>query len=354
MSKFIYRKFTRLFLLSVVINLSINAFIWSFFTKRLLVKNDNYSAGDLARLGYVSEVVCNKRNYFDLPKRHIPNYKYSNQAIDVVVVGDSFADGCGGLNPFFQDYIASAHNFNVLNIPRYKELSSFETAIMLVNSGYLNKVKPKYFILECVERRVIDMIGKDIDFYRDASYPEVETYFKEKFEARLPEVMFINTGNYNFLLFRLLYNFSDNALFSKTVIKHLGRPYFTGPHGDRLLFYIEDLAKINLSNEVSLIKVNDNLNKLAKILREKGIKFYFMPAPDKYNIYSEFISRNNLPRSTFFEHLRNFYKEYYFIDTKEMLVKAIKEGEKDIYHIDDTHWTWKAPKINFDNFTFEN
>ena len=85
--------------------------------------------------------------------------------------------------------------------------------------------------------------------------------------------------------------------------------------------------------------MNDNLNILASLLKKRGITLIFMPVVDKYNLYADCISNNDLPISTFFEKFRQQKKSYRFIDTKEILHASVKKGMKDVYHPDDTHWS---------------
>jgi hypothetical protein len=78
-----------------------------------------------------------------------------------------------------------------------------------------------------------------------------------------------------------------------------------------------------------------------------------MPPADKYTIYSEYIANNPYPPSTFFELLRPLPKKYIFVDTKAVLSQAVKNGEKDIYYSDDTHWSWKASKLIAESMRFK-
>ena len=99
--------------------------------------------------------------------------------------------------------------------------------------------------------------------------------------------------------------------------------------------------------------MNDNLNLLSKKFKEKGIIFYFMPAVDKYDLYSKYIIDNNYPESTFFEKLRPLKKDYRFIDTKTILLKELQKGEKDVFYSDDTHWSYKASEAIFKKIKFD-
>jgi hypothetical protein len=98
--------------------------------------------------------------------------------------------------------------------------------------------------------------------------------------------------------------------------------------------------------------MNDNLNFLQNILNKKGIELYFIPAPDKYNLYSNYIVNNGYPKSRLFEILRPLVKEYNFIDTKVILDKMLEDGVLDVYHVDDTHWNYIGREAIFSTINF--
>jgi lysophospholipase L1-like esterase len=124
----------------------------------------------------------------------------------------------------------------------------------------------------------------------------------------------------------------------------LSTSLFSVPRDKRLLFFHQDLEMISRSNAASVAAVNQNMNTLARKLRQKGIALYFLPAPNKYTVYYDHFVDRTLPPSLFFELLRTLPKEYTFIDTKKLLVEEVNKGEKDVYYSDDTHWSWKAAK----------
>jgi hypothetical protein len=88
---------------------------------------------------------------------------------------------------------------------------------------------------------------------------------------------------------------------------------------------------------------------LAQKLKEKSIQLIFMPAVNKYDLYSSFIINNKYPMDPFFDRIRTLEKDYIFIDTKDILLKQLNKGEKDIYYIDDTHWSYKSSDIVTDD-----
>lgn len=155
---------------------------------------------------------------------------------------------------------------------------------------------------------------------------------------------FLNAGNFKFIFNGILYRFSDNAFFSSVYIRDLDAPFFSVKNDRRLLFYRDDIKSIPNATKQNIRSLNDNINNVADLLRRKGITLYFMPAADKYNMYSDHIVANPYPKSVFFELLREMPKRYVFVDTKAILSEEIRKGEKDIYYADDTHWSWKAVK----------
>jgi hypothetical protein len=72
-----------------------------------------------------------------------------------------------------------------------------------------------------------------------------------------------------------------------------------------------------------------------------------MPIVDKLNLYEPYLLQHRYPRSIFFEELRKLPRDYLLIDTKEILSRSLEKGELDIFHQDDSHWTWKASQAIF-------
>jgi hypothetical protein len=133
----------------------------------------------------------------------------------------------------------------------------------------------------------------------------------------------------------------------------LNQSLFSGPNGNKFLFYHIDIERTRKATDQAIKKLNDNFNTLAEKMAEKNIKLIFMPAVDKFNLYYDNILKNRYAPSVFFEKLRKLPKKYYFVDTKEILLKEIKKGEKDIYYQDDTHWSWKGSQAIINHLKFE-
>jgi len=352
-----YKKLTFIFAGIVGLFLAINAITWFGFVKPLFYGNNSVDiVGESGRVGYTSKGFFPRKIYTDLPKKHIDFKDYKNQKIDIITIGDSFSKGGGGgKNSFYQDYIATYNNKNVLNI-KFEDFdlnpelhNNFHLVFMLLNAGYFDKIKPKYLIYQSVERHCIERMDIDVD--QNLKLPKTSSHAEEgePFPKNLP---FVNIANLKYLTNSILYNFSDNAFGSQIYMKKLDKPLFSSKYPTTLLFYYKDLDRIANSTDERVKKTNDNLNLLSAKLKEKGIKLYFMPTVDKYDLYSPYIIRNTHPQSVFFEKLRPLKKDYEFIDTKEILSKELEKGTKDVFYSDDTHWSYKASEAIFKKIKF--
>ncbi len=357
------KKFVYIFSSVLFLFLSYNLIVWNFYTEKLLSGNTSSVSGDLARMGYISELAVRKKTENTLPVKHIPGKLYDGSKVDMITIGDSFSNGGGGgKNAHYQDHIATLSDLKVLNLPNYQEKtrSYIETAYILLNSGFLEQSGVKYVLIQSVERKIVQRFLTNVDSTFNDSLENIYKFYKFDFKKKktkkssnkidktnvnyVPETPFINNGNIKFVLYNTLYNFSDNAFISQVYRTKLSKELFS--KGDKdLLFYKNDLSRIYMNTEENVKIVNKNLNDLAEALNKKGIRLIFMPAVNKYDLYSSFIKNNPYPKDLFFDNLRKFDKKYIFIDTKKILLERLMAGEKDMYHVDDTHWSGKAAKL---------
>jgi hypothetical protein len=360
---------SKTFVLSIGILLGVyllfNLLVWTRFTRYLLA-NPDCKGGDLSRLGYIrSSMVC-KETGNNLPRRHLEEHEYTGQKIGVVTIGDSFSSGGGGgLNSYYQDYLASLSNLNVLNIMRYKRLDLISTVSLLNINGYLDRIRPEHILIECSEKACLNDMPETIDFSRGISEKELELYGRVEYYGKesgqnssagtgsVPfRLDFISDANFKLARNGILYHFSDNAFYSQVYKARLQQPFFTVAAPDTLLFLDKDIKSRHNITPERIRRMNDYLNSLADRLAVKGIGLSFMPVVDKYDLYSIYILNRKYPESPFFEEFRTLPKRYRFIDTKALLREELARGEKDLFYADDSHWNWKASRKIFTATTF--
>jgi hypothetical protein len=354
-----FRRFTIGISLVLIVYVGLNALIWFGWTREITDPRRN--GGDLLRIGYILGNMAKRQNVDDLPKQHIKVNEYRRQHVDLVTVGDSFSiGGGGGRNSHYQDYIASLQGMTVLNVPSnvFRKsggagVAPITTLSKLINSGYLDIIKPKYLLLESVERLAIQRCTQYYSMHTTASPEEIDRSFhewrslgKQKNDKRTP-FRFINNGNWKFIGNNVQYHFKDEARNSEVIISKLTRRFFSTGQGDKLIFIGDDSKSCSFSTPASVAEANRNLNHLASVLKAKGIVLVFMPVVDKLTLYEPYLQKHRYPKSIFFEELRKLPKDYLFIDTKEILARKLEKGELDIYHQDDSHWTWKASEAIF-------
>ncbi len=354
-----YRKFTIFVLSFLLFFVLLNLVVWKCCTEVLFTKK--YDGGDFARMGYALGSRQYRKVVNDLPKRHISLREYDGRKVDVMTIGDSFSMGGGeGRNSYYQDFISTINNNSVLNIYPYPTgdrvagFSPISTLAVLINNGDLDRIKPRYILIESVVRYCIPRYGKELDLSATDSPAAIRRYYAETTYRLdyLPKVGFINDGNFKFFYYNLLYRFSDNGFRGKIYRRKLSKSLFSARADDELLFFYEDLTMLPYINSRTVGAVNETFNRLADILGKKGIKLYFMPIVDKYDLYREFIVDNPYPENRFFDELRRLPRRYTLIDTKAILLPMVRAGEKDVYFADDSHWTWKAAKKVFETVRF--
>ncbi len=331
-------KYVFIFLSVVVCYIAAHGVIWAFWTKDILSPKGDMTVGDQVRLSYMKAYSRPKKLTIDLPKQHSA-YPLINNA-EVVTIGDSFSSGgAGGVNPFYQDFIASIWDVNVANI-KPLSIGMLETVVFLLESGELERLGTKHIVVESVERSCIPRFAKSIIL---PSKNKFDIYLEElrkssSYKYKESGVSFINNLNFKAILYSFLYHFHRRAYFSKVDVHRLERPLFSEKDGKTLLTYCDDIDCIQDVSFESVQKLNDNLNFLQDKLKEKGIELHFMPCVDKYDLYSPYIS-GKVSKNPFFEYLDAQPKNYHLINTKKILSELVEKNVKDVFYGDDSHWS---------------
>ncbi|MDX4064301.1 hypothetical protein Q6A84_08880 [Aliarcobacter skirrowii] len=348
-----FKRITFLWLLLISIFLIFNFLIFFNFTNKVYPSTSKTTIGDLARMSYLVDIVQDRKNIVDLGKVHLSQNDYINQNIEILTIGDSFSNGgAGGKNSYYQDYISTFYNKNVLNLNPQKidNTSNYiEIISLFANSDYLEKMGVKYVLVESVQREsLVRFANNDLNFsiknnnnLKSIFENFKQTYTIEELHTFKPSI--INNLNFNAFFYNMKYYVKGyGKLNSSVYVEKLNKELFTSKSRSKLVFFHDDIKKLSLETKENIELLNQNFNNLAAILEKKGIKLIFMPAVDKYNLYRPYIVSNNYKESIFFEYLSTLDKKYIFINTKEILLKSLENDEKDIFYADDTHWSYKA------------
>ena len=322
--------------------------IYFLFTSKVLNVTPPKYIGDLARLSYQGEFIDVRMHEVTLPKEHLEGADYRGQPVDILTVGDSFSNGgASGINPYYQDYIASEQGLSVLNIRTLKATGDnvAQTLIALERSGMLDAIHPRAVILGTGSREIVRRFGGTLTWESPLSAEAVRAEMAqmrrhELARYQLQNVPILNTANYKFLYYTLGY--LEKPCMGKVCRLELKRKLFSVERGDGLLLYRKTVENIPQITEKSIARVNDNINAIARRLRAKGIDLYFLVAVSKYDLYHDEIAANPFPEDPLFDLLEAQKKEYRLINTKHILKPLVERGEMDVFYADDTHWSYKA------------
>lgn len=350
------KKYTLIFVSMFGLFFIANLIIWYGFNGQSSKGADGH--GDLLRMGNLHFVPSETTQvHYETPYTDFKTYVSTNsqETYDVLTIGDSFSNGGGGAA--YQGELIQKFNLSVINLcifPYYK-YDVFTLFHILDKFGYLDRIQPKIIILECVERytqtksHLSDPSSPPKDYENDPLPTELSKTEDHENTSDRHQIFsnYMVKSNRIYLkdqkrFFRHSYRLSSSA----DRIPLTNDCFSANSRENQLIFMDEDLDY--LEHPVDVNRVNDNLNRLAEMLHEKGIQLVFLSAPDKFDVYYPQLSdewKAQWPENPFFDEMDAVQKNYIFIDSRKLLREAVASGEKDVYWSDDTHWSWKAHQI---------
>jgi hypothetical protein len=307
---------------------------------------NNYISGDLGKLG---GIPFGKKYNQDLEKNyltkkltidtlinlnHQQKLRFGNNVI--LTIGDSFS----GLGIFgYPNYLATLSGYDIVNIKRRNNLDPDPTnpvnldpvirTISFLNNNSIDSIACKIVIIETVDRNAISRLA-NADFEQNDSIGISKTLQKRKINKA-------NTSLYKLCSWiRLQFNY-DNS-----VLKYqLKGDYFTHKFFSNQLFCFQDDFVFKRTTKREIEQAEKNLFLLNKKFSEKGIKLIFLIAADKYDVYRPFLKDDSLPIDTTTDGL-SMLPDVCVINTKPLLQSMVQKGIKDVFLVNDSHWSYKA------------
>ncbi len=325
-------------------------FFWHFVTKPIFYGYDSH--GDLSRLGSVAINPPLTHN-ITYKKHHTELRDYlatkSSAKFSVLTVGDSYSDGIGGA--YYQDYLADKYDMSIINSAGTKRYNSWYQLLYLVQFGYLDELGIDTIIFEIGERGLPQLatVPPPPNISREEYEKDRMAYREPTAQDMVPPYALLTTtmgsANINFLKNRHYAQNHEYAASEKVFKEKLSAPFFTNAGAEDIIyFYYEDYLYLN--GRPNYVAINDKLNDLSNKLAKKGIRFVFLPIPDKSDLYYPYFARDRgIAENDLFDAIGHLPKQYIFIDSKKVLREAAAKGEKDLFWADDTHWSFKAQQI---------
>jgi hypothetical protein len=308
---------------------------------------------DLLRLGYIIDLNPNYyKTTFSKTLEQKINYtlvseKPIRRKFKVMTIGDSFSEQFGY---GYKNYLSKNEASKVLHLDRFLANNQIETLYQLAQGDFFEQYELEYVILQNIERNFITNI-EDINLKKKLTIDELNVLIAKKplNETRSAGFKFPSNTVLKFPFYTMQYFLKETYLFEGTVYKTALSKHFFSVDNQELLFYYNDVVSAKKNNIADNVRqLNTILNDLNTLLKKKNVKLIVLPAPDKYDLYYDYIVNTlKLPKPMFFEHLKKMPKDYIYIDSKSVLSAALANNrQKDIYFFNDTHWSpWASQLI---------
>lgn len=298
-------------------------------------------SGDIGILGQIpfgSEYTSRMDSIYPCTSRHVKNIYYDEinetESQPIFTIGDSFSaqDTLG-----YQQFIGESWNKTIYNI-LHPDNTAEELFCQLLNSAKIPE--GSIVIVESVERSMIKRLNE----------VDIESTLPNTPITKLPEGK--TDGKMNLLSgaaakLRLALGYKKPVVQYSTTEDLFSHPTI---HNQLFLFNSTwdsydfekdgDLLFQSIQDK-SFLKAYENLAKMKQLADSKNIKFLYLIVGDKYEVYDPFIKEKHPRNPT----LDNCPEELWVINTKPLLQEKALHGTKDIFRINDTHWSPIGAKI---------
>lgn len=240
----------------------------------------------------------------------------------ILTIGDSFSQlGIYGYGQFLAGEI-DCDITNVVQTTRYPE----QNFVRLVNQGRIKS--GSIVVVESVERAVIGRLAElDLEDAEDKGITTQMSGEDAKMNALDGAIVWLRISmgiKKPVQVYR-----TDRELFSHPA-RHMELYIYDSKWDhDGDLRFEDDLRKYDVETAWA------NLYRLHRFAEVHGIQIIYLIAADKYDVYEPYIVDEHVTNPT----LDRCPEEQWIVNTKPMLQKAVSEGEKDVYRINDTHWS---------------
>lgn len=297
-----------------------------------IIDRKDYDSKNLFKAEFTNRINFTKVSDLNLSEKN----KYT-----VLIIGDSFSEQ----SSFgYKNYLGVNTAISVLYLDNKFYDNPISTLYGLLNGNLFDSLKIDYVILESIERTIAHRAA-NTDTNSQIQINQLEIPQIQPATIGKKKIALFNNGLISFPLINLKYYFDDNAFDGKVYKVKTTEKLFSVDRNE-LLFYDQDVNSLWMNSDIGYVEtLNIHLNNLSHKLSKRGSKLLALPAPDKYDLYFDYLLPKGVyPKPLFFEHLRGLNKEYLFLDAKKILDQEISKT-KDLYYYDDTHWTPNASKI---------
>ena len=287
-------------------------------------------------MGYMQQIEFGAEYMDSIQELYCPSVLkvHSLQNVDsinktVITIGDSFSH--------FKEYgysqkVADLLNTDIIDIS-VSESGPIQTFVQYVNNNLFPK--NSIVIIESVERFLIKRL-QQVDIL-DSQMPQIQKYTYVITDRDKPAI------KQDYLIGTFKYVREKMHIRNCNLIHYYDtdRKLFTHSNThDGVYIYGEDF-NFKGSFVCNYAEVYSKLYALHQLANDHQINLIFIVAADKYDVYEPFIIEEHLKNPT----LDSIPNEEWIVNTKPLLQNAVYSGIKDVYYINDTHWSPVGSKI---------
>ena len=287
-------------------------------------------SGDLGRIGQIPfgrEYKAKLEQFCCDKVLRISTIEKCGDVVDTVItIGDSFSQ-CGKCG--YSQFMADVLECHVTNIAMENDSRPEQLFIQLVANGKI----PKHaiVIVESVERAMLRRLC-NINLNDTAliiSDRNNQSISHSNQSAILSEMMVWLRTSVGLKNAVRKFNSKEDLFSHKTIHNRL---YVYDSEWDSegdLRFVRNGMIRQNMAMAYL------NLIQLHKFAEANGIRLFYLVAADKYDVYDPFIIEKHKKNPT----LDAIPEEGWIVNSKAILQEKAHEGVKDLYYINDTHWS---------------
>lgn len=296
-----------------------------FYHNKVLVSNEVGDLGHYTNHEVVKNVVW-KTDNLGFRNDSIPKNP------EIVIIGDSFINGTSlSQEDIFSNQLIKSFG-NTKSVYAMAPMD-FDNFFEYLSKGLIKK--PKTIVFSIVER------NNPLQLQEEIVRNSLKQNIKDKFKST-------NVSEYSDRFFR----FYSLEWLKSRVYQSKGKGILAKDNS-QLLFHSDGNHKIKTDKEIDEIAtvILSYKNKCKK----HGIKFIFLPMPNKETVYYKSLLLNNQPDYLIKLHEKLIKKEVLSFNTLAIYNKATKG--KIYYHTDDTHWNKEGVKLiakSFSEFIIKN
>lgn len=343
-----WRWIARLFL-SLLPIFALFHFVMYFGFTRTLFRADT---GDLKRIGYLVGYEDRKDALrADEPKSGYTlltdKNQFENRQVPVMMFGDSFVPN---LAKAYSIRTGTPVGLGEVIWGQGNGLSQIESWLV---DDWFQRHGVKEIVVERVEYGWLDTFADKGDPALNISWESEQSGADSLPYMKARPWTFANNGNFKVLFCNLAYMISPTALkMTDTCVVPLNRKFFTCSYGDRLLFYRGDLrGALNAGNQSRFDAALKNLQELAEICHQHGMKFHLIVPPVKSYLYYDWVEHPFYPDSKLLEALQERATASGYVDVKQKFHRELEGGFQDLYYPDDSHWNYPAADMAAEELT---